>query len=70
MEITFANMYDPDIVDEDEARSVILYYEYSRQDSSKGIYHSWLNAEEISAVNSSFVCYFWIKCLIIDPYMQ
>lgn len=51
----FANMYDPDILDEEEARNVLLHYEYSLQDSSKGIYHSWLKADNISAVNSSFV---------------
>ncbi|XP_076085163.1 uncharacterized protein LOC143055975 isoform X1 [Mytilus galloprovincialis] len=54
IEIMFANMYDPDIMDEEEARSVISHYEYSLQDSSKGIYHSWLKADNISAVNSSF----------------
>ncbi|XP_052082402.1 uncharacterized protein LOC127720030 [Mytilus californianus] len=54
MEITFANMYDPDIVDEDEARRVVSLYEYSLQDSSYGIYYSWLKADGISAVNSSF----------------
>ncbi|XP_076085244.1 uncharacterized protein LOC143056054 isoform X2 [Mytilus galloprovincialis] len=54
MEVVFANMYDPDILDEEEAKKVVSHYEYNLQDRSNGIYHSWLKADNITAANSSF----------------
>lgn len=52
-------MFDPDIFDDVEARSVVDNYEYTLMDESKGAYHNWLKVSNISAVNDSHVCYIY-----------
>lgn len=58
-------MFDPDIFDADEAQSVVDYYEYTLMDDSKGAYHYWLKAKNISTVNNSYVCYILSLSIVI-----
>lgn len=53
-------MFDPDIFDDVEARSVVDQYEYTLMDASKGAYHKWIRASNISAINDSHVCDIYI----------